>query len=271
LETTDAGHWPLEYWMDKDEIQSIPSFDFWNDSESEKSKIWNVSENGFGGMEEWIRAAGLEKQLLEAFAALSSKGIRIKGEVMDLAAGNLWTAKYLRAIPEIERMSFLEFSWQRLMKLGPLVLAHYGIDPKKVRLVWGSFYELNSKDGAIDAIILSQAFHHAFEPLKLLKEINRVLVPKGVVIIIGEESFSPALQIFKHVLKCILAKLGVSRFKNYNVPLVTRLNALKPMVDAAGDHYYFNKEYKKMFEESGFQILSWKKYGRNQSFVIQKR
>lgn len=48
-------------------------------------------------------------------------------------------------------------------------------NPQKIGRYLGSFYSLKFPDNSIDVVLLAQAFHHAHHPLRLLKEMDRVL------------------------------------------------------------------------------------------------
>ena len=120
--------------------------------------------------------------------------ITIAGNGIDLACGNLWaTAHVLRTQPQVKTMTCVDFSFHRLTKLGPKVIDAYKIPANNITLAHGSFYEIKREDNSFDFAILSQAFHHADDPLRLLGELRRVLKPNGIAIIIGEHLLNEKL------------------------------------------------------------------------------
>lgn len=125
---------------------------------------------------------------------------------------------------------------------------------------------------------MSQAFHHADYPDKLLNEISRVLKPGGIVIIIGEEYMNLMQRRLKNVVRYILSsflpnKLQImifGRIFNKGKLFASRAE-LFPDDPILGDHYYSCHEYHDMFTSHGFS------YVRNrpvnsllQSFVLYK-
>lgn len=72
--------------------------------------------------------------------------------------------------------------------------------------------DLKLEQKSQDIILLSQAFHHTNEPIRLLNEIKKVLKCDGVVIIICEHYYNwkiQSKQIIKHFIKYII------NYKNY--------------------------------------------------------
>jgi len=98
---------------------------------------------------------------------------------------------------DIKEMQFLEFSYHRIAKIAPLLLEHYKIPEDKVKLIFGSFYEIKCPDETMDFVLLSQALHHAAEVERLLAEIHRVLKKNGVAIVIGEQKCGWKLVAYK--------------------------------------------------------------------------
>tara|TARA_B100000315_G_C14081456_1_gene365067 strand:+ start:16 stop:288 length:273 start_codon:yes stop_codon:yes gene_type:complete len=66
----------------------------------------------------------------------------------------------------------------------------------------GSYYDLKFEDKSIDIIYMSQAFHHADKPLKLLIECDRVIKDKGRIILVGEHYIG-----IKNIVRRFLANL----------------------------------------------------------------
>lgn len=98
-------------------------------------------------------------------------------------------------------------SEHRIHEYAPKVLKYYNVDSNSIELCLGSFYELELPDNSLDFIILSQAFHHADNPHKLLEEIKRVVKSNGYIIIVGEHFFNLKtrfIKSLKHIVKFII-------------------------------------------------------------------
>ena len=218
-------------------------FRYWNDQEAEKTKWCNVADGNFEKMEAHVSDLELVRDFDQCVDHVESKlGRRLGGCGIDIAAGTLWAAPHLFRRLSIEHLHFLEYSYHRLVKLGPEVLEHYNIPKNRVTLAFGSFYDLKLEDESLDFAFMAQAFHHAAEPQRLLQEIHRVLKPGGTVIIIGEH------QIYTRIAP------------SYDPVL--------------GDHYYRIEEYEKMFGEEGSfsmeHVMSKPVHMDFQSFILTK-
>ena len=232
-----------EYWIQKEDTFDIEFSGFWNVfSEEEKKKPFNILDGDFTKLEKYLKSSNLEDDVLLSLEHLKKfkNPISINGRGLDIAAGNCWAAKYLFQFGDIEHLTCMDYSYHRLIDIGPHVIEHYNIPKDRVTLAYGSFYEIKIKDSSIDFIFMCQAFHHASSPDLLLSEISRVLKYGGIVIIVGE-----------HVI-------------NESKP--------KPRTDKKyGDHYYFLKEYLRLFDSFGFSVKHSKNpHSRMQNFILQK-
>lgn len=251
----------VENWISEDDLKGMKYAAYWNDEEEEKRKEWYVCGNSFSKMDCYLDKSALPYDLRNVIDVLKADfGRQIKGVGIDLAAGNLWAVPYLIEYGEVKKLYCLEYSFHRLLKIGPHVLRHYRIAGERVTLVLGSFYKLHLDDASIDFAFLSQAFHHADKPLLLLQEIKRVLKPDGTVIMIGEHITSYLKLYSKHIIKYLISrtlphKLQELLFKR--IFSVKRLfpkssQELRPPDPVTGDHYYTEGDYKSFFSEIGF-------------------
>lgn len=254
------GTWRVEQWLTDQEIAEIDYAQYWNDEEKEKTKFWYVLDGDFSKMEEHLRDMGLPQDLVLTAEVLRTElGGEVRGVGIDLAAGNLWATPQLLGLGPIEQLYCLEYSRHRLLGLGPRVLRHFDVPKDKVILAVGSFYDLRVGNESQDFVFMSMAFHHADDPMRLLKEIHRVLKPDGVVIIIGEHAVNLAAAYVKNAGKFFISRLlpkpiqrlvfGRCFDARTLIPSPSELLAADPIL---GDHYYTLGAYAKMFSASGF-------------------
>lgn len=271
------NEWHIQKWISDSDINQIEYSEFWNDEEEEKKKEWYVLDGNFLKMEQYLRKTGLPQDLtLSAKILRTDFNRQLSGTGIDLAAGNLWAAPYILNLGAVDKLYCLEYSQHRLLKIGPAVLDHYGVPKEKLVLVLGSFYDLHIDDNSLDFVFMSQAFHHADKPHRLLAEICRVLKPHGVVIIIGEHIVDYRKAQIKHAIKFLISVLVPERLQK---SIFNRTFAVRTLVASSneifrpdpilGDHYYTDSEYRSMFSKHGFQM----KHLRNdnsqfQSFVL---
>lgn len=267
----------IENWLTDSDIKMIEYSDYWNDEEKEKIKEWYIVDGNFSKMEDYLLKTGLPQDLNRCVDILKTEfNYELKGTGIDLGAGNLWAAPHLLSLGEIDKLYCLEYSKHRLLKLGPKVLEHYNVPKEKVVLVVGSFYDLHIEDNCLDFVFLSSAFHHADRPDDLLAEIQRVLKPNGIVIIIGEHIVDTKRTYLRYLVKflistCVPHKVQQELFgKTFHVKRqIPKSSDLFPTDPVLGDHYYIDKEYRLMFSKYAFKIKHIKSRGSQfQSFVL---
>lgn len=253
--------YPQEDWLT--ESESLAYSDYWNNELNEQSKAFWILDGGFDKLEAHLRKTGLSDQLKSTLeAAERAFGRRIRGTGCDLAAGNLWaTPQLLRH--GADRVYSVEYSRHRLLKLGPAVLAHYGVRPDQAVLVLGNFERLHLADASLDFVLLSAAFHHSDHPGILLREIRRVLKPDGLVVIIGEHDADlRPRHYFTQPIKYVLSQLLSDDLQHrwfgrtlHTSRLLPDQRELLVTDQELGDHYYTRADYQRMFSEGGFKSI----------------
>jgi SAM-dependent methyltransferase len=251
---TGAGY-RVETWQSAEELADADFAGYWNDVEEERSKEWWVSDGDFSTMEEYLITSGLVEQLELSLDLAERIGHPVRGVGADLAAGNLWAVPRLIA-RGAKCVRAVEYSRHRLLDLGPLVLRHYDVSQDAVILCRGSFYDLHVPDSSLDFVFMSQAFHHAADPMRLLAEVRRVIRPGGVVSITGEHVIDhPRLRV-RNSVASLLALLP----SQLQTALFRRTLARRPLLrherpapdPVLGDHYYYRFDYERMFRRAGF-------------------
>lgn len=274
-----GSNWKFEDWIEGAETDDVMYSDYWNDEEIEKEKEWYILDKEFSEMEAHLNKFELPQDLNNCFSVLKSAfNCELKGTGIDLAAGNLWAAPYLLNNSDVKQLYCLEFSKHRLISMGPKVLEHYNVPKEKIVLVYGSFYNLRLKDNSLDFVFFSQAFHHAEYPEKLLQEIDRVLKPNGIIIIIGEHIISYNKAYIKHAIKYLISTLvpdfiQLKLFKRIfdTKTFFSKSEDLFPPDPITGDHYYTTKEYLSFFSKYNYKVKQLKNNKTQfQSFVLVK-
>lgn len=246
----------IEYWVTDKDLEAIFSAKYWNDEEKEKEKEYNISDRNDHKLLEYLK---VKTTFYDEFCCVMAwgqgLGIGPSGTGIDLAAGVCWTTSLLSRIKEVDRIYAIEISKHRLFKIAPMVMDMFEAEKDKVIRVLGSFYDIRLPDHSIDFCIMSQAFHHAHSPEKLISELKRVLKPGAVVFLIGESPVYP-IDMAKRFLKNTI-KIVTPFVKWKTRPIIKpfpRLNDLFPTDRQAGDNYYRIGDYKRLFGKSGFQL-----------------
>ena len=267
MEAHAVDNYEVRIWKAAAEIEQIEYATYWNNEAEERKKEWWTLDGDFVRMDAYLEQSYLAPQFRQVVDFLKQRlGMPLRGCGADLAAGNLWATCHLLQVGAIERIYAVEMSQHRLLQLGPQILERYQVPHEKVVLCLGSFYELQIPDCSLDFVFLSQAFHHADDPLALLGEIRRVLKPGGVVLIIGEHMID-AVAIRARAYVRYLLECGIARIRGtQRTAPVRRPFAPDPVL---GDHFYRAREYRTMFLQCGFTYhsLHLKRSGF-QSFVL---
>ncbi len=233
---------PVERWITDDELKDIYSSSYWNDIEDEKKKEWWIADGNYARCADYLRRSGLadgwvvaEKLVLEFFPD------DVSAHVADLAAGIGWTSALLSKIRQVAKVHAVEISRHRL-DLFPHAVDMFDGEAIKINRYLGSFYNLKLKDESMDLVLVSQGFHHANKPIKLMLEIDRVLRRGGGVILLGENNVGFVSQIRRMV--SILLKdrrFSTNFYLNF------------PPDEVTGDHYYRLSDYYFLFQLLGYK------------------
>ena len=258
--------------MDKDYdyINTLSTASYWNDEEEEKKKAWDVRDGDFEKLEEYLREIHLSNDLNKC---LERSGLIDRENLVgvELAGGVCWTAPLLFKLLDIKTMNYVEFSYHRIAKIAPILLEHYNIPPDRVKLIYGSFYDVPLHDKSMDFVILSQAMHHASEIERLLKEIDRIIRKDGVIVIIGEPIIgkNEIQKAHRDIIKDILCfKWNSPRIKLFmqNGCLGDDSEDEKVM----GDRYYSLRSYNKMLNKHKYKNIYFDDSNNSFSFVCRK-
>lgn len=233
---------PIQKWLNYDELENIYSSKYWNNLEVEKGKIWNISNGDYTACLNYLNDKGLIDEFNDAEEVI--KKINIKNlKVADLAAGIGWTSALLSKNKNIAEVHAVEISEHRIEELFEHSIKMMKGREEKIFRYVGSFYDLKFKSNSIDVVFLSQAFHHADRPFNLLIELNRVLKPGGMIILIGEHYFSP-LKIIRGFFRYFLQKGKIT----------LNFRKIFPAEDELGDHYYSIAQYDFFFQHIGYSF-----------------
>ncbi len=246
-----------KFWLSDEELEKIFSSNYWNDEEKEKGKEWYPADGNAGKV---LSGAHKNSTYLTEFESITAfaagAGFPIRGTGVDLAAGVCWTSALLSKIAAVEKIYALDISKHRILKIAPTILDILKADAQKVVRVIGSFYDIKLPDASVDFCFVSQAFHHAEDPGRLLCEVHRILKPAGFMMITGEKPVF-MLDYAKKYVKNII-KMVVPRSLLGKGPAVYRLfprfeELFRPDREL-GDHYYRMQDYEHIFQRSGFLL-----------------
>lgn len=250
------------------ESEYIDTFEYWNDRQVEKAKVFDVTDGNYEKLEDNEHLTQIFRQLQDLIQAES---VTLESSaILSLACGTCWLEG--RAFNK-ENISLIavDFSRHRIHEIAPKTLEWYGMCSNNVTLVHGSILDLKIAAETQDVVLLSQAFHHTNEPIALLREIRRVLRADGVVIIVGEHFYSKAVRAkrsLKHLIKYVFNFDGTYRRLHSLFP---DYQTLFPRCFQKGDMHYPMVEYDAMFSGMGFKYVRYMNKEKTlQGFILRK-
>jgi len=244
-EARDGSLAPTVQWLSNTELQSVYSSGNWNDLAEDQQKDWWIvggGEPAYSRLRRYLDESGLMAQYRIAERAI----LKLKSAdltIADLAAGVGWTSALMSRLPSVRTVQCVEISQHRLELILPEAVRMFDGEPTKLKRYVGSFYELAFEASSVDVVFISQAFHHAAAPLRLLTEVDRILKPGGRLILIGE-TYIGATSILRRILRTLVVQ-GTFRRDFFE---------LFPPDDLSGDHYYRRSDYRFFFRLLGFNI-----------------
>ena len=248
---------PIIEWIDKQEVGEISTSTYWNDVEIEKTKEWWITNKNDNKLVNYLHSSGLFEEYKIAQTKLEEKSL-LHGNILDVAAGVCWTSALLSRCEQVKNIDALDFSWHRISELAPVTCDKFGANKDKIQRIFGSFYDIKKEKDEYDLIFMSQAFHHANNPVQLLVECDRVLKSKkGGVVLVGEHLVTPCM-----FLKRIVKHFMLTRKININF-----YELFKPD-EIAGDHYYRIDDYYFLFQSFGYNVEHYKTNIRNSLVII---
>ena len=91
---------------------------------------------------------------------------------------------------------------------------------------------------------MSQAFHHANEPEKMLAEVRRILKPNGFILIIGENPISQ----WSYLKRCLKNRIKAT------INMMNWSDGISEADKITGDHDYTLRDYYEIFNRCGFKL-----------------
>ncbi len=113
-------------------------------------------------------------------------GAKVHGKVIEIGAGMCWFSSEVSKLNEVNKVYALEFSEYMLKTIAPRFMQKLNAKTDKIIRIQGDFNALSFENSFFDFALVDATLHHATNLNHLLKEINRVLKPGGILIAIRE-------------------------------------------------------------------------------------
>ena len=248
------------------------SYDYWNDPNNEKGKVFDVQDN-FAKLEKSIHLSNLYNELIN-LSKIHNIDVMDKN-LLSIASGSCWLeSKWLRSSSP-KSLTAIEFSKHRIFDLAPKCFEHYGYN-YQIDLINGDIMsfkpEFNSN--RFDIILLCQAFHHIVEPVRLLRNLHQISKNGGKIIIIGEHYYGKASYLIRSIKHFIKYFINYNNYKSNHLffPSYNELYPPSIMInDNKGDIHYSKFDYDYLFKEGGKFDITHHVYNNHQlqAFVLE--
>lgn len=135
-------------------------------------------------IEKWINKINDGRLLI--LPSLIKRGLRIKGNILELGAGMCWFSSELSKLKQVNQIYSLDFSKILLEKVAPHIMSYLNADIKKITRVLGDFNKLKFKKNTFDLVVFDAALHHVTNIPYILNEIKKVIKKNGRILAIRE-------------------------------------------------------------------------------------
>lgn len=242
------------------------SREYWDEESNEKSKFrfdlgLDLISSDKKANKELKEFTGLVKPYL--------KFIDSSSNILSIACGNCWLEFMGLKNTSYNSFTGIDFSQHRVHKYAEIASSKIQQNCNEIDLIYGNFFDY-IPEKKFDLIILSKAFHHFEEPLRLLRKIHNSLSSGGYVIIVGENYFSKMQKTYKfftHFLKLMLRNeyRKISSF-------IPSYNDMFPPSYEKGDINYSLRDYDDLFKRAKFhyQRKVFKESPMTQAFILYK-
>ncbi len=216
------------------------SFDYWNNEELEKKKVFNDLSALINSEEQNFFIKELSNYFNE-----DDQGVK---SFLSVCCGNLWIETNALKEKNIDKIVGIDFSQHRIHKLALKSIQHTKIN-SNIELICGNVLDY-IPDEKFDFIYLSKAFHHIESPLALLRTLKNLLSINGKILICGEHYYSKKIYLkrfLKHFIKFFLSK-------NYRKirSIIPEYGMLFPHSIEKGDMHYSLYQYDYFFKKIEF-------------------
>ena len=202
-----------------------------NEKESSHKKAMKLSRN----FNSFLKSV---KRRIPIFRFLREK-YNFKGEVLELGAGSCWLSALISKEPEVKEVYALDISKKLLETVGNKIIDVLKGERQKIKFVVSDFHKLPFGSNKFDIVICDASLHHAQNLPLLLAEANRVLKNGGFLIAIREP------------IKSFLYQYNLKKFGR------------KEIKQGATENIYSKKEWKKYFNQAGFEMDFFEEFNKN--------
>jgi len=191
---------------------------------------------------EWLRCV---KEDFPKFIPFLTKrcGLEFRGRILEIGAGGAWFSAELSKLPQVVEVTATDASSRLLKVQAPKVFKLLKAHESKIKRMPADFGNLDFPANHFDVVVCADALHRAASPLRVLREVRRVLKPGGLFVGI-REPVRPLMKFSSHKKKDgktgVPLGYAVSEYRDFFEHAGLKLE-LKRVVLSRGFKYYFDK------------------------------
>lgn len=198
----------------------------------------------FPSVTEWLRCVKQDFPKFIPFLTETCE-LDIRGRVLEIGAGCAWFSAELSKLPAVVEIIVTDVSAKLLKTEAPRIFRLLKAKEAKITRMPADYSRLEIPANQFDVVVCSDALHRAVSPLRVLREVRRVLKPGGQFIAIRE----PVRPLMKFKSKPARGgKPGVSPTPGFALSEYRELFeqaelklTVKRVVLSRGFKYYFDK------------------------------
>lgn len=139
----------------------------------------------FDSEAEWLRC--VREDFPKFIPFLTKKcGLEFRGRVLEIGAGAAWFSAELSKLPKVVEITATDASAKLLKHQAPKIFKLLKAHAAKITRMPADFGKVDFPNNHFDVVVCADALHQATSPLRVLREVRRVLKPGGQFVAIRE-------------------------------------------------------------------------------------
>ena len=220
-----------------------PSYEYWNDEEIEKKKLFYDIKALERSQEQQFFIREINQLIGEDHDNINS--------FLSVCCGNMWIEANAFKNNKLRNFIGIDYSQHRVHKLAEKSIKHMNVQ-SDVELICGNILEFET-DIKFDLIYLSKAFHHIESPIVLLRKLKELLSNDGKIIICGEHYYG-SVKYTKQLIKHFIRYAIFNKYRKIR-SFFPEYGMLFPYSLEKGDIHYSLYNYHYFFEKMDFNYI----------------
>ncbi|MED3571854.1 demethylmenaquinone methyltransferase [Cytobacillus praedii] len=219
--------------------------------QSKEERVHHVFEKIYGNYDKMNSVISFQQHLRWRKDTMKKMNVQKGSKALDVCCGTAdWTIALAEAVGEKGEVIGLDFS-KNMLKIGEQKVKEMNL--KQVKLVHGNAMELPFPDNTFDNVTIGFGLRNVPDYLQVLKEMHRVVKPGGLAVCLETSQptmigYKQAYYFYFRFIMPMFGKIFAKSYKEYSW-----------LQESARD-FPGMKELARMFENAGFDQVSYKPY-----------